>query len=86
MNVYDFDNTILRGDSSARFFAFCLRRYPRMWTDIPARQDRFGVHRTKRGKLYLLSFCFPYLADNEQVDANEFMANGAIRKTLIENI
>ena len=36
MNVYDFDNTILRGDSSARFFAFCLRRYPRMWTDIPA--------------------------------------------------
>ena len=36
----------------------------RMWTDIPARQDRFGVHRTKRGKLYLLSFCFPYLADN----------------------
>ena len=36
MNVYDFDNTILRGDSSARFFAFCLRRYPRMWRDIPA--------------------------------------------------
>ena len=36
MNVYDFDNTILRGDSSARFFAFCLRRYPRMWADLPA--------------------------------------------------
>ncbi|MBR1560742.1 MAG: haloacid dehalogenase-like hydrolase [Clostridia bacterium] len=36
MNVYDFDNTILRGDSSARFFAWCLRRYPRMWTDLPA--------------------------------------------------
>ena len=36
MNVYDFDNTILRGDSSARFFAFCLRHYPRMWADIPA--------------------------------------------------
>ena len=36
MNVYDFDNTILRGDSSARFFAYCLRRFPRMWPDIPA--------------------------------------------------
>ncbi|MBQ8110305.1 MAG: haloacid dehalogenase-like hydrolase [Clostridia bacterium] len=36
MNVYDFDNTILRGDSSARFFAYCLRRFPRMWADIPA--------------------------------------------------
>lgn len=35
MNVYDFDNTILRGDSSARFFAWCLRRYPRMWRDMP---------------------------------------------------
>ena len=36
MNVYDFDNTLLRGDSSARFFAFCLKRCPRMWPDIPA--------------------------------------------------
>jgi len=36
MNVYDFDNTILRGDSSARFFAWCLGHYPRMWLDAPA--------------------------------------------------
>ena len=36
MNVYDFDNTILRGDSSARFFAWCLGHYPRMWLDLPA--------------------------------------------------
>ena len=36
MNVYDFDNTILRGDSSARFFAWCLGHCPRMWLDIPA--------------------------------------------------
>jgi len=35
MNVYDFDNTILRGDSTARFFAYCLLRKPRMWLDIP---------------------------------------------------
>ena len=36
MNVFDFDNTLLKGDSTARFFAFCLARYPRMWLDIPA--------------------------------------------------
>ena len=35
MNVYDFDNTILRGDSSARFFSWCLLHRPRMWLDIP---------------------------------------------------
>ena len=35
MNVYDFDNTILRGDSTARFFAYCLRHYPAMWLDLP---------------------------------------------------
>ena len=35
MNVYDFDNTILRGDSSARFFAWCLVHRPRMWRDVP---------------------------------------------------
>ena len=35
MNVYDFDNTILRGDSTARFFAWCLARTPRMWLDAP---------------------------------------------------
>ena len=36
----------------------------RMWTDIPNRQDRFALIETKKGKLYMLSFCFPYLADN----------------------
>lgn len=35
MNVYDFDNTILRGDSSARFFGWCVTHYPRMWPDLP---------------------------------------------------
>lgn len=34
-------------------------------TDIPNRQDRFGYYETDQGKLYALSFCFPYLADNE---------------------
>jgi len=36
MNVYDFDNTILRGDSTARFFAYCFSHYPALWAQIPA--------------------------------------------------
>ena len=35
MNVYDFDNTLIRGDSTALFFGFCMRRHPRMWLDLP---------------------------------------------------
>ena len=35
MNVYDFDNTILKGDSSTLFFFWCLGRHPRMWLDLP---------------------------------------------------
>ena len=48
MNVYDFDNTILKGDSSARFFAWCLLRTPRMWLDLPAQ--------ALNGALFLLKF------------------------------
>ena len=29
MNVYDFDKTIFPADSTARFYLWCLRRYPR---------------------------------------------------------
>ena len=36
-----------------------------METDIPHRGDRFGFRKTEEGKIYCLSFCYPYLADNE---------------------
>ena len=35
MNVYDFDNTILRGDSTALFYIYCLKRTPRMFLRLP---------------------------------------------------
>ena len=34
MNVYDFDNTLLRGDSTARFVGYCFTRYPAVWSDF----------------------------------------------------
>ncbi len=36
MNVYDFDKTILNGDSTAKFYFYCLGRYPAMLKHIPA--------------------------------------------------
>lgn len=36
MNVYDFDNTIYRGDSTADFYFFCLKRHPKILKHIPA--------------------------------------------------
>lgn len=36
MNVYDFDNTIFKGDSTLRFCAYCFLRVPRTWRRIPA--------------------------------------------------
>ena len=35
MNAYDFDNTVFRGDSTARFYVFCLLRTPRMIRRVP---------------------------------------------------
>ena len=29
MNVYDFDKTIYRGDSTMDFWRYCLKRYPK---------------------------------------------------------
>lgn len=36
MNVYDFDNTIYRGDSTADYYFFCLKRHPEILKCMPA--------------------------------------------------
>ena len=35
MNAYDFDKTIFKGDSTARFYVYCLMRTPRMLKRLP---------------------------------------------------
>ena len=70
MNVYDFDNTILRGDSSARFFMWCLLRRPRMWADIPAQAVNGLLFLLKlRPKQAFKQRMFHYLALIGDVDA-----------------
>lgn len=36
MNVYDFDKTIYKNDSTADFYFFCLKRYPAMLLLLPS--------------------------------------------------
>ena len=53
VNVYDFDKTILPYDSTEAFFAFCLRRWPRVLGPALGAQGvniRYGI---APDKLYL---------------------------------
>ena len=36
MNVFDFDKTIFKGDSTAKFYKYCLKKYPKVWLHIPS--------------------------------------------------
>jgi len=36
MNVYDFDKTIYKNDSTADFFLYCLRKHPRIIGILPS--------------------------------------------------
>lgn len=36
MNIYDFDETIYKGDSTRDFYFYCLKRYPKMLFSVPA--------------------------------------------------
>lgn len=70
MNVYDFDNTLLRGDSSARFFFYCLRHFPRMWTDLPGQALNAALFLARiRPKQAFKQRMFHYLALIGDVDS-----------------
>ena len=49
MNVYDFDNTIYRGESSLDLFFFYLRRHPSLLRYLP--KAMLGAIRYKQGKV-----------------------------------
>lgn len=44
MNVYDFDKTIYRDDSSCDFYWFCLRRHKKILCRLPAQAAAFVRH------------------------------------------
>lgn len=69
MNVYDFDETILRGDSTFRFTRYCLIRHPGVLRALPGFLRAFFAYRRgeitfTQGKEKLLSY-FRYLPNIE---------------------
>ncbi len=69
MNVYDFDNTIFRGDSTVRFWLYCLRTRPRTLAALPRTLEhglRFllGLEEKTAFKQRFFSF-LAYLPDRE---------------------
>ena len=70
MNVYDFDNTILRGDSTVLFFGYCLRHYPRMWLDAPGQAANGLMYLLgRREKLAFKERMFRFLQYVDDADA-----------------
>ena len=44
MNIYDFDKTIYKNDSTADFYFFCLKRHPKMLKKVPQLIWAFGLY------------------------------------------
>lgn len=71
MNVYDFDGTVRRGDTSADFFLFELRRHPSILLGLPRTAVRFLSY--KLGRIPLTDFkstFFSFLRRVPDVDAD----------------
>lgn len=54
MNVYDFDGTVYRGDSTVDFYLFCLRRQPSVIRFLPVQIKGFVLYKT--GKITKTAF------------------------------
>lgn len=56
-------------------------------TSVPKRQDRFGYQNINGGKVYNLSFCFPYLSDyrNGKWNYHPYYDGGENRNTTVSN-
>lgn len=48
MNVYDFDNTIYRGDSTTDFFKWCIKKYPLLSLRLIKGGTAFCIYKVKQ--------------------------------------
>ena len=62
MNVYDFDNTVISGDSSFLFYVWCLRRHPKILRRLPG-VAYYAVRYLKKDKQRFKQHMFGYLND-----------------------
>lgn len=75
MNVYDFDGTIYRGDSSIDFYVFCLLRYPWLVICIPYQISMilaYKLHLCSKEQEKSAFFSFLRLVPNVQSTVKKF--------------
>ena len=75
MNIYDFDGTLYRGDSTADFVKWCLKRHPRIAATLPrtgvAAVACFGLHAIDKTRFKRALYRFlPLIPDIETELAN----------------
>lgn len=75
MNVYDFDHTIYRGDSTIDFYFFCLRKHPQIIGCLP--RQLMGAIQYKRKRITKTKFkeqfyCFLPIIKNLDLEAAAF--------------
>lgn len=62
MNVYDFDGTIYRGDSTVDFYLFCIKKHPLLLRFLFRQGLGFLLYRFKKiGKTQMKEYFFSFL-------------------------
>jgi len=76
MDIYDFDGTLYRGDSTADFLKWCLRRYPRIAATLPrtgvAALACFGLHAIDKTSFKNALYRFLPLIPNVETEVARF--------------
>ncbi|MBO5338999.1 MAG: haloacid dehalogenase-like hydrolase [Clostridia bacterium] len=75
MNVYDFDRTLFPGDSSMHFWAFCKKRYPKIWLHFPGGITKMGFYKLgffTWGEVMEKFFTFMKYLPNKEAMIEEF--------------
>ncbi len=75
LNVYDFDGTIYRGDSTVDFYRFCIARHPSVLLRIPLQLKGAVMYKFGRYSKTVFKeefFSFLKALDNPQEDVNMF--------------
>lgn len=71
MNVFDFDKTIFKGDSTAKFYKYCLVKYPGTWKHLLSMAVAFAKYYIfKKGtKTQCKEVFYRFLLEIPDVDA-----------------
>ena len=75
MRVYDFDDTVYRGDSTVDFYLYCLRKYPKILCLLPGfgwAAFRYGIKRIEKKEMKTCFFQFLRFLPDVNRELEEF--------------